>query len=185
MKISSKLLAVGALLASSASMAASVTVVPSSATPTVGSSFSVIVHGDGFPSTAGATLGLTWNSAVASVTSIVLAPGSTFTGGVVAAAPWNPISIIGPLVGTLPSGSFDSFQINFQALAAGAANIQLVDDQADLCWTDAVTNFCVAPITYQQANVTVTAPVVPVPAAAWLLMSALGSIAGIKRLRRA
>src|SRR5262245_9131674 len=60
----------------------------------LGNTFSVIVHGDGFPETAGATLQLSWNAAAASITGIVGATGTPFTGGVVASAPWSPISIL-------------------------------------------------------------------------------------------
>jgi hypothetical protein len=153
-----------------------------------GNTFSVIVHGEGFPETAGATLGLTWNSAAANIASIVLAPGSTFTGGVVAAAPWNPISILGPLVGTLPSGTFDSFQVNFTAVASNAApqalNLTFIDDQSDLCWSDAATFGCVVGTTYTQANITV-GNAVPVPAAAWLIAPAVLAAGRFSRRRKA
>lgn len=189
MKTIAKMAGALALLASSASMAATVVVTPSDANPLAGTSFSVIVHGDGFPSTAGATLGLSWNTAAASVTAITLAAGSPFTGGVVAAAPWNPISILGPLVGTLPSGSFDSFNISF-SVNAGAApgtplNIVLTDDQTDLCWSDAVTFGCVEGVQYTQANVTVGGAVVPAPAAAWLIAPAVLAAGRFSRRRKA
>jgi hypothetical protein len=191
--ISSQLIGVVALLASSAGMAASVTVVPSATTVAPGATFTVTVHGDAFPTVAGATLQLNFNPNV-SVTSIDLAPGSTFTGGTVPSGAQAPgaftsgslISVLGPLVGTLPSGTFDAFTVTFLAGAqAGAAGINLFDDQSDICWSDAATFGCVAGVTYTQANVTIQAPVVPVPAAAWLLLSGLGSMAGLKRLRRA
>jgi len=185
-----------ALLISSAGFAATVEVRPvagtgvtlgagcCTATVDPGAAFSLIVHGDGFPSTAGATLGFSWNPAVVNVVSIVGAPGSTFTGGVVAAAPWNPISILGPLVGTLPSGSFDSFQVNMQAVGTGAANIMFIDDQSDLCWSDAATFGCVTPVTYTQADITVGAAV-PVPAAAWLIAPAVLAAGRFSRRRKA
>jgi hypothetical protein len=175
-----------ALLFSSASMAATVAVVPSNATPNVGDAFSVAVNGADFPFTAGATLELRFDPTKVTVTSIVAGP--LFTGGVVSGPTYDGtdlISLLGPLQGTLPSGSFLGMTINFTALAAGAANIELFDDQADLCWTDSVTFACV-PATYTQANVVIQhTPVIPVPAAAWLLVSALGGLAGVKRLRRA
>jgi len=191
MKMSIKhVLGAAALLCSSAGMAASVTVVPSTATPTVGSSFTITVHGDAFPTVAGATLGLTFSNNV-QVTNIAPSAGSPFTGGTVPQGAITPgsftsgslISVLGPLVGTLPSGSFDAFTVTFNALASGAANIVIVDDNSDVCWSEAATFACVDSVAYTQANVNVG--IVPVPAAAWLLMSALGSIAGIKRLRKA
>ena len=191
--VSKPLIGALALLASSAGMAASVTVVPSATNVAVGGSFTVVVHGDAFPEVAGATLGLTFNSNV-SVTAIGLAPGSPFTGGTTPTCNPSPgpacsfssgslISVIGPLVGQLPSGSFDAYQVTFLANAEGPAGITIVDDQSDFCWSDSQTFACVPDVQYTQANVTVG--VVPVPAAAWLLLSGLGSIVGIKRLRRA
>lgn len=191
MSMKKQLLGAAALLCSSVGMAATVAVIPSDANPVVGTPFSITVHGDNFPTTAGATLALTFNSNV-QVTGIAPSVGSPFTGGTVPQGAITPgsftsgslITVLGPLVGTLPSGSFDAFTVTFNALSAGAANIVVFDDQSDICWTDATTFGCVLPTTYTQANVTVQAPVVPVPAAAWLLISALGSIAGLKRLRR-
>jgi hypothetical protein len=172
-----------ALLGASASMAATIVATPSAGNPIApGASFSVLVSGAGFPETAGATLGLTWNTSVVAVTSVVLATGSPFQ-TIVAASPFNLVTVLGPLVGTQPSGSFDAFQINFNALAAGAANISLNDDQGDFCWTDANTNACV-PVVYNQANVTVGAAV-PVPAAAWLVAPAVLAAGRFSRRRKA
>src|SRR5262245_35766039 len=134
-----KLVGVAALLFSSAGMAATVTVTPSTPSPVApNSAFSLTVSGSDFPSTAGTTLGLNYNSSFVSVSSVTLAPNSPFTGCLVATAPFNLISVLGPLTGTLPSGSFDAFVINFQAVGQGDAGIELVDDQLDLCWADAV-----------------------------------------------
>ena len=135
-----------ALLCSSAAFAtATVTVVPSNATPSPGETFYVTVSGAGFPSTAGATLGLTFNSAVVTIptptlpNNIALAPGSPFTTGIVGAP--NPFSsgdffsILGPLIGPQPSGNFDAFRIYFTvsptATPGSQANIALVDDGVD------------------------------------------------------
>ena len=187
--ISKQVIGALALLCSSVSMAATINVVSTNNNPNVGQTFSVTVSGAGFPETAGATLQLSWNTAAVSVTSVVLATGSPFP-TIVAASPFNLVTVLGPLSGTQPSGSFNAFTVNFTAIGTGGgnpptapANILLTDDQGDFCWTDANTNACV-PVQYTQANVTVHAPVVPVPAAAWLLMSGLGSLVGIKRLRR-
>ena len=186
MSIKRQIIGAVALLCSSAGMAASVTVVPSTTIATVGSSFSITVHGDNFPTTSGATLQLFFNPNV-QVTGIGLAPGSPFTGGTVPTIPPDPntftsgslISVLGPLVGTLPSGSFDAFQVTFQATAPGAAGIVLTDDQSDFCWSDPVTFGCIPDVTYTQANV--AAPLLPVPTAAWLLGSALGVLGWMKR----
>ena len=180
--ISKPIVGVLALLCSSVSLAATVSVVPSNANPTPASTFSVTVSGVfGATTTAGATLGLTWNTAVVAVTSVVLATGSPFP-TIVAASPFNLVTVLGPLTGAQPSGNFDAFVVNFNAIAPGAANIVLVDDQGDFCWTVAVCSACV-PTTYTQANVTVGA--VPVPAAAWLLAPAVLAAGRFSRRRKA
>ncbi len=144
-----------ALLCSSAGMAGTIEVVASASnsTPIVGDPFTVTVSGAGFPETAGATLGLSWDSAVVSVTSVDLAVGSPFP-TLVADSPFNLVTILGPLSGTQPSGSFDAFTITFTTIAVGAANIFLTDDQADFCWVLAADSSCI-PVSYIQANVTV------------------------------
>ena len=161
------LLAVG-MLFSSPGFASTVTVTPSNAAPHVGDTFTLTVSGAAFPDTVGATLILTFDSAVVRVLTptltagIVLAPASPFTGGIVlptgnaAFVSGGNFSVLAPLVGILPSGNFAAFQIVFTALALGNANIVLVDDQADFSWTNAAT-FTAIPATYTQANVTVTA----------------------------
>ena len=53
----------------------------------------------------------------------------------------------------------------------------------DNSWTDQDANPYTGVI-YQQADVNVVTSAIPVPAAVWMLISALGSLAGIKRLRR-
>lgn len=180
--VSGQIVGVLALLCSSAAYSALVTVTTSSANPGIGETFFVAVSGSGFPETVGATLKLSFNSAAVSVVTptltsgIVLAAGSPFTGGIVAPSPFlsgNILNVLAPTVGTLPSGSFDAFVINFVKTGPGLANIQLIDDGNDFSWTDATT-FMAIPVTYTNA-------VVPVPSAAWLLASGL---AGLRFFRR-
>ena len=131
-----------ALLSNSVVLAATVTVTPSTASPTIGTQFTLTVSGAGFPDTVGATLKLNFDPAVVQVlrppgtAGIVLAPGSPFTGGISYNGsdpflPLNNFSVLAPTVGTLPSGNFNAFQIIFMAIAAGNANIILVDDGVD------------------------------------------------------
>ena len=187
--ISKQSLAVAALLFSSTGFAASVTVTPSNPTPLVGDTFTLLVRAIDFPNTVGATLKLFFNSNVqlstpALGTGITLAAGSPLTGGVAiapdAAANFTSGSIftvLAPLVGTLPTGSFDALVLSFKALAAGPAGIVVFDDGADFAWSDELS----LPITvgYTQANVAV----VPAPAAVWLLGTAVVALAG-RRLSR-
>jgi hypothetical protein len=183
----SKFVGMAALLCSSAGMAATVTVVPSNASPNVNDAFSVAVNGAGFPATAGATLELRFNPAVVSVTSIVAGP--LFTGGVVSGPTYDGtdlVSLLGPLQGTLPSGDFLAMTINFTAIGSGAANIELFDDGLDLCWSDAVTFGCVTPMSYTQANVVVAGtPEIPLPASAWLIAPAVLAAGRFAKRRKA
>ena len=192
--ISKQSLAVAALLLSSTGFAATVTVTPSATIVAPGQTFSLTVSGTGFPDTVGATLKIFFNSNVSIVSptlpgGIALAAGSPFTGGV-AYSGANPFpsggifSVLAPTVGTLPSGSFNAFVINFVANASGdgAAGIILSDDQSDFSWTDATT-FLAIPVDYTQASVTVQGAVVPAPAAVWLLGTGLLALGG-RRLTR-
>jgi hypothetical protein len=178
-RIARTAVAAGLLSISGAALAAATAyVVPSTDKPSEGDTFTVLVSGTGFPETSSATLGLTWNAKVVSVTSIELVSVSPFT-DLVAEAPWDMVTILGPITGTMPSGSFDAFQVTFKALAKGRAEIQVVDDGADLSWTAADASPIA--VTYQQADVEI---VTPLPAAAWLFASALG-VLGWQRKRQA
>ena len=183
--IAKQCLGVVALLCSFASLAASVEVIPSKTSPNIGDFFSVTVHGDGFPQTTGATLGLTFDGTRTLMMSVALASGSPFNAIVPTPASGHScpppgtaclISVLAPLSGTPPSGSFDAFVINFVATAYGSFNIALYDDSGDFSWTDANAN--PIPVTYTQADV---GSHVPLPAAFWLLGSALGVLGWMKR----
>ena len=195
--ISKQSLAVAALLCSSTGFAATVTVTPSTATPNIGENFSLTVSGSGFPDTVGATLKIFFDSAKVALrsptlgTGVVLAAGSPFTGGI-AYSGTNPfvsgniISVLAPTVGTLPSGTFDAFVMNFTALvnfgllSPSSLYIELRDDQGDFSWTDATT-FSAIPVTYTQA----TLGAVPAPAAVWLLATGVVALAGRRLSRKA
>lgn len=176
------------IAALSAAHAATVNVVPSSNVINQYSSFSVLVSATGFPETGGATLDLRFNPRVVQVSRILLAAGSPFD--VISATPINnvtgevaSISILAPLTGVLPSGSFDVFRVEFHGILWGAANISLVEDGVEKGWVG-VDGSLISGITYNQADVTVTPYIVPLPAAAWLLLSGLGVLLSNGRFAR-
>lgn len=161
----------------STAQAATVNVVPSTIYR------SILVSGTGFPETGGATLGLSFDPSVVQVTGIFLAKGSPFD-----YVSWSPIdnvngavqsiSVLAPFVGVLPSGSFDAFRIDFNTVGMGAANINLIEDGVQKGWTDA-NGSLIPGITYNQANLNV-----PLPAAAWLLLSGLGVLVSSGRFAK-
>lgn len=116
--------------------AATVNVVPSTNSVANSNTFSVLVSGVGLPETGGATLGLTFDASIIHVTGMSLAQGSPFdtliptsfdnVGGQV-----ERISLLAPVTGTLPSGGFNAFSIDFLAVGSGYSAISLIDDVAD------------------------------------------------------
>jgi hypothetical protein len=177
--ISSPLVAVAALLCSSAGMAATVTAVPSNANPGIGESFSVTLSVFDMVNTAGPTLSLTYDAAVVSFTSMALPATGPFaaTSGtfLVQHLPTFDILLASPF-----TGDSEFLTINFQAIGMGAANIVVEDDGgATTGWFDADT-FDPIPTTYTQADVNV----VPVPAAAWLIAPAVLAAGRFSRRRK-
>jgi len=177
-----KTLGVLAMLASSASMAATINVVPSNATPLVGQNFTLTLSGD-LPNVFAATIEYSFDATkVAYVSGIGLGSFSVFVNNTPAA---NPGSFYIEIPAGSVSGAQNYAQITFTALAAGAANINFFDDGGtNSGWPD-FTTFEPVIAQYNNANVTVVAPVVPVPAAAWLFVSALGGLATLKRRQKA
>jgi hypothetical protein len=189
-----------ALLSSSASMAATVTIVPSNTDVFPDNTFTVTIHGDGFPETAGATLGLSFNSSMVSFVGAALPATGPFSAAMGSFLVPHPstgapatFDILAPLARTAPSGSFDAaiFTFRWISFAVGYANIQFIDNQNTLAWFDANT-FDPIPVAYTQANVHFcvpegcppTPPEVPIPAVGWLLAPAFG-VLGVKRRRTA
>lgn len=172
----------------SPSYAAIVNIVPSANVVGVASNFSVLVSAADFPETDGTTLGLRFNPNVVQLSGLSLAAGSPLE-EILWSAFDNTlgqvefISVLAPLEGGLVSGNFDVFQMSFRSVGTGAANIELIDDGLLRGWAGMESPTLLAGITYNQANVAVA--VVPLPAAAWLLLSGLGVLLTTVRRERA
>ena len=176
-----KTLGLLALLGSSASMASTVTITASTLTPTAGSNFTMTISSDVQNTFGAATLRLAFDaSKVVYASGTFLAPFNFYSKVSANNATPTDFYVEAP---SGPVGAYNVAVLTFTALAAGAANIKIDDDDCatgSFGWPDA--NFgCVAGITYVQAPVVVTQQVVPVPAAAWLFVSALGGLATLRR----
>lgn len=189
--ISAPLLGLLALLCSAQGNAFTVTAVPSTASPIAGSSFTITLVAD-VGNTLAATMQVFYDSTKVAWVSGAMPAAGPFAPGAGGSYTKNTAYTSGSVfdistntaTAAFPA-AYDAVVLTFNALVAGAANIIINDDGGGCClWADATTADYI-PVTYNQTSVTVQ-PLsgVPVPAAVWLFASALGSIAGIKRLRR-
>jgi len=179
-----KTLAVLALLGSSASMAATVNITPSSALVTPGQSFTLTITAD-TPNTFAATMALAFDSSrVAFVSGAALAPWNVFVKNSPTTANPTVFDVETPAATGANPAVYNVAILTFQALAnapGGSTGIVINDDGGNVTgWFDADTADWI-PVSYNQASV----QVVPVPAAAWLFMSALGGLAVLKRRQQA
>lgn len=170
--IITKTLGVLALLGSSAGMAATVTITPSSSLVTPGETFTLTVTAN-VPNTFAATMGLSFDSAVVSyVSGIALAPWNVFVKNSPTTANPTVFDVETPAATAANPGVYNVAQLTFQAIAGGAANIVINDDGGNATgWFDADTADYI-PNEYTQANV----QVVPAPGALVLLATALGGL---------
>jgi hypothetical protein len=179
-----KTLGVLALLGSSAGMAATVNVIPSAGIVLPGQQFTLTITAN-VPNTFAATMALAFDaSRVAYVSGIALAPWNVFVKNSPAATNPTVFDVETPTATAANPAVYNVAQLTFQVLANaanGSVGIVINDDGGNATgWFDADTAEYI-PNSYNQANVQVQAPVVPVPAAAWLFLSALGAVAGLKR----
>ncbi len=191
-----KTLGLLALLGSSASMAASVWVTASpgpSAIPglyNVGNTFTLTITAD-IPNTFAGTMDLSFDPTKVAFLQANVGVLTGVGGTSVGTAPWllikNSAAGVTPTVLNVeqPSttgpnpGVYQIATLVFTALAEGSANIVLSDDGGVTSgWFDD-TNFEYIPLSGGYNNASVN--IIPVPAAAWLFMSALGGLAALKR----
>jgi len=189
--MSKQILGVVALLASSVGSAATLNVTSSNYTPdsSVNEVFTVTLSAVDINNVGGITMLMTWDSTKASLQSASLpafgdGPLAIGTGTFLIVTPGgaNSPQTLDILPAAAASGNYNVAVLTFQALAAGPMNLQLSDDGGFLQgWFDFDTAD-VIPVQYSNADIQIgPAPVVPVPAAAWLLISALGSMVALKR----
>jgi hypothetical protein len=175
-----KALGVLALLGSSASMAATVTITPSTALVAPGQTFTMTISAD-VPNTFAATMGLAFDATrVAYVSGAALAPWNVFVKNSAATANPTVFDVETPSATAANPGVYQVAILTFQALAnapGGSAGIIINDDGGNATgWFDASTADYI-PNQYIQGNV----QIVPVPAAAWLFVSAIGGLAALRR----
>jgi hypothetical protein len=182
-----------ALLCSSVSMAATVTV--SGPHQLFTGLFQLLVTATGMPPNNGATLGLTWDATKVRITSLALASGTPFD----TLTPTTISGNTGSLTFTAARSAADTVCLDVPGFAVdpcdfpvivingmvttdtyvGPTNIRLVDDHTLNCWVDALSTGCFATSpTYVQPNFFLNEPL---PAAAWLFGSGLGLLGLLRR----
>ncbi len=156
-RISGRIAGLLALFCSSWVMAATVTITPSTATPTVGNTFTLTVTAD-VGNTFAATMALSFDATkVQYVTGAALSPWTVYTKNSPTSANPTVFDIEAPSATAPSPTTYDVAVLTFQAIAAGNANILINDDGGNASgWFDATTADYI-PVTYVPATVTVTA----------------------------
>lgn len=174
-----KTLGVLALLGSSAGMAATVTVVPSTLAPLPGQQFTLTLQAD-VVDTLAATMQVFFDASKVQWLSGSMPASGPFGSGIggtyvkntayTSGSVFDIVTNAETVVGDVP---YTAVILTFQALASGAANIVVNDDGGNCCgWFDNPdANFI--PVDYVQANVSV----VPAPATLGLLATGLAGLA--------
>ena len=178
-----KTLGLLALLGSSAGMAASLIITASTLTPNINDNFTMTITGNAENTFTG-TMGLAFDATkVQYISGAALAPFTVYTKNSPANANPTVFDIEAPATQNQGGAYYNVAVLTFKAIGNGLANIVIDDDGGTFTgWFDADT-FDYIPATYTQADVCVGGGcnVVPVPAAAWLFVSALGGLAGLRR----
>jgi hypothetical protein len=173
---------------SSAANAVSVYLQPETQNVALGDSFSVDVWWD---FTGDATLGggtdVTWNASALDFVSLVFDDNPEFD------VAFTRQGIVSPgLIDGFATGSFDGLAgdgplyiatITFKTLAPGSVDINLAEDIGGIAgvFVGVDGQPYGDDLTFSGATVNVTGGEVPVPAAAWLMLSGLGALVGYRR----
>ncbi len=180
-----KTLGLVALLGSSATMAATVTITPSGGgLYNVDDTFTLTMTADA-PNTFAATFRLAFDATkVAFVSGAALAPWNVFTKNSPVTENPAQIDVETPTATALNPGVYNVAILTFKALAAGSGQLITIDDDGNqyIGFVDALTADPIAS-TYSQANITIQGAVVPAPATLGLLATALGGL--VLRRKRA
>ena len=187
--MSKQILGVAALLVSSVGSAATLNVTSDNYAPdsSINQVFTVTFSAVDINNVGGITLAVNWDNSKAVLQTAALPP---FGDGPLAVGTGTFLILNGAggnrTIDILPaaaaSGNYNVAVLTFQAVAAGPMNLVVSDDGGFLSgWFDYDTAD-VIPVQYNNADIIVgPQAVVPVPAAAWLLISALGSMVALKR----
>jgi hypothetical protein len=183
-----KTLGVLALLGSSAGMAATVTITPSSAIVAPGDTFTMTITAN-VPNTFAATMALAFDATrVAYVSGVALSPWNVFTKNSPVTANPTVFDLETPAATAANPSVYDVARLTFTVLAGaqtGSAGIVINDDGGNATgWFDADTADYI-PNSYTQGNVQVQAAVVPAPATLGLLATGLAGLALRARRKRA
>lgn len=145
------------------SMAATVTIAPSTLTPLVGETFTVTVTGD-VGNTFAATMGLSFDATkVAYVSGMATGDWNIFVKNSPNTANPTVFDIETPTATAASPGTYASAILTFEALAVGAANIVINDDGGNVTgWFDDSIDANYIPVDYTQANVVIAAAPAPV-----------------------
>jgi len=174
-----------ALFASVCAQAASVYITPASSNVTNGSTIDLMVSGSGFPTTTfGGSLSVSWDPTVLDYTSYSVDSlwdeFSSDTTGVASGAFGNLQFALPPA--TAQSGSsFDVMTLSFNVIGnpGDMTMVSAITGSTD-DWVDDLTGLVISPVDYTAAQVTV----VPIPAAAYLLVTGFIGLVGMGRRRK-
>lgn len=166
--------------------ASTVSVIPGSTTISAdtATSVSVAIAGNFTETTLGGTFLISWDASLSLTSFVVDTPptGTTWTFGLGTPGTNNLFIDIGTFSGVIGTANIANLTFNALLPAGGSAIISMADATSGIQtgWIDLNG----APIAVDYVGGTITAPV-PVPAAAWLMLSGLLGLVGVARRKHA